>query len=364
MKLRLLMATPRFFPYVGGVETHVYEVARRLSKQIDVTVLTTDISHRLPIDENIDGIRVVRVRAWPRRNDLYFAPEIYRYIAGKHWDLIHCQSYHTFVAPLAMAAAQKRGIPFVLTFHSGGHASRLRTRLRRAQTLGLSPLLRRAKKLICVSDFEMRLFSDYLGMSHECFTVIPNGVSLPMDAPSETADFPPLILSVGRLERYKGHHRLIAAMPSLLAQCSDARLLIIGEGPYENDLRQLVSTLGVEQCVEIRSITAQHRSEMPAIYARASVFALMSEYEAYPISVLESLAYRRQVLVADTSGLHELAERGLATAIPLDCSPHETAAALLKLLNSAPPAWVVKLSTWDDCALSLLELYDQVLQGN
>src|SRR5262249_8220672 len=134
-------------------------------------------------------------------------------------------------------------------------------------------------------------------------------------------------------------------------------------GPYESDLRRLVTSLDIAQNVEIRSVSAQQRSEMPAIYARASVFALMSEYEAYPISVLESLAYRRHVLVADTSGLRELVERGLATAMPVDCSPHELAAALLKLLNSAPSAQVVKLPTWDDCADSLLELYDQVLGG-
>ena len=44
-QLRLLMVTPRYFPYVGGVETHVYEVARRLADVgVEVTVLTKRLS--------------------------------------------------------------------------------------------------------------------------------------------------------------------------------------------------------------------------------------------------------------------------------------------------------------------------------
>ena len=54
--LRVLMVTPRFFPFMGGVENHVYEVARRLARQnVDITVLTTDTSGQLPTDELADG---------------------------------------------------------------------------------------------------------------------------------------------------------------------------------------------------------------------------------------------------------------------------------------------------------------------
>ncbi|MBE3558221.1 MAG: hypothetical protein IMW89_03230 [Ktedonobacteraceae bacterium] len=45
--LRLLMVTPRYFPYMGGIETHVYEVGRRLAAAgVHVTLLTT-VAHAL-----------------------------------------------------------------------------------------------------------------------------------------------------------------------------------------------------------------------------------------------------------------------------------------------------------------------------
>ena len=55
--------------------------------------------------------------------------------------------------------------------------------------------------------------------------------------------------------------------------------------------------------------------------ARSSLVVLMSEYETQPLAVLEAVALGRPVLVADTSGMTELAERGLAVAVPLDTHP-------------------------------------------
>ena len=57
------------------------------------------------------------MRAWPPHSDYYFAPGIYNtiYQQADNWDLIHCQGYNTFVAPLAMGAAWRAGIPYVIT---------------------------------------------------------------------------------------------------------------------------------------------------------------------------------------------------------------------------------------------------------
>ena len=76
--IRVLMVCARYLPELGGIETHVYEVSRRLGRMadFDVTVLTTDITRRLPPQEVIDGTTVLRVPAWPRGRDYYFAPKI------------------------------------------------------------------------------------------------------------------------------------------------------------------------------------------------------------------------------------------------------------------------------------------------
>src|SRR5207302_6113728 len=116
-------------------------------------------SGRLPAAEESEGMRILRVRAWPIK-DYRFAPGIYRVITHGSWDLVHCQGYHTLVAPLAMLAAWRANIPYILTFHSGGHSSRLRNSLRGLQWMMLHPLLSRAEKLIAVSEFEANFFRE------------------------------------------------------------------------------------------------------------------------------------------------------------------------------------------------------------
>ncbi len=361
--LRVLMVTPRYFPYMGGIQTHVHEVGRRLvSNGIDVTLLTTiPQSHTasLPKEEEIEGMRIIRVRAWPPQRDYYIAPEIYSIIKHGKWDLIHCQGCHTFVPPLAMYAAQAAKIPYLVTFHTGGHSSRLRASIRGIQWRLLRPLMANASKLIGVSQFEANYFQQVLHVPAQRFSVIPNGATLPtLPHDAVKASTQPLIISVGRLERYKGHQRMITALPKIREQRPDARLLIVGAGPYENTLRELARTMDMAEYVEIRAVPASDRQGMAALLSRATLVALLSEYEAHPIAVMEALALQRPVLVTNTSGLREIAEQGLARGIPLESTPEEVARAVLQQIEEplVPPVQL-ELPTWDDCARRLQSIY-------
>lgn len=357
--LRILMVTPRYFPDMGGVETHVSEVTRRLAHAgADITILTTDRSGRRPASEQIDGVSIRRVRAWPAQRDYYFAPGISRVIADGAWDVVHCQSYHTLVAPLAMLAAKRANIPYVVTFHGGGHSSRLRTALRGGQWALLRPLLARANRLIAIARFELALYSSRLRLPLDRFVFIPNGADLapaPQEAPAPSGGA--LIVSVGRLERYKGHQHAIAALPAVLKQRPDAHLRIVGGGPYEPELRRLAHKLGVSAHVEIGPIPPTDRQGMAALLSRAALVALLSDYETHPIAALEALALARPVLVTHTSGLGELADHGLARSVPLGSSPAQIAGAILEQLRRPLVPAPIDLPSWDDCAGQLLQLY-------
>ncbi|MBV9021096.1 MAG: glycosyltransferase family 4 protein [Ktedonobacteraceae bacterium] len=367
--LRVLLVAVRYFPYMGGLETHVYEIARRLAHRgVEVTVLTTDVSGRLPELEDADGVQIRRVGAWPAKKDYYFAPGIYRFITHGHWDLVHCQGYHNLVPPLAMLAAWRADIPYILTFHSGGDVSRLRGMLRGLQRTMLRPLLSRAQKLIAVSAFEATFFRERLRLPDEQFVIIPNGSHLPevqqsTEGATHGADHDPLIVSIGRLERYKGHQRVIAALPRVQQQFPNARIRIAGAGPYEAALQKIARELGVAEHVEIRAVLPADREGMASLITRANLVTLLSQYEAQGIAVLEALALHRPVLVTGTSALQEFADRGLATAISLESTPEEVAMAIVDQLRQplVPPN--IELPTWDECAANLLALYQALLQG-
>ncbi len=360
--LNVLMVTPRYFPYMGGIETHVHEVGSRLVKSgINVTLLTTmphTFPAQLPRDEVVEGMRVIRVRAWPQRRDYYIAPEISSIVEHGGWDLIHCQGCHTFVPPLAMLAAKKAKIPYIITFHTGGHSSRFRTRIRSIQWRLQHRLLASAEKLIGVSRFEADYFRDLLCLPVEQFVVIPNGAGLPnLKYFLAKTSARPLIVSVGRLERYKGHQHMITAFPKIREWRPDAQLLIVGRGPYEATLRKCAQRVGVAEHMEIRSVPADDRRAMAELFSQATLVVLLSEYEAHPIAVMEALALQRPVLVRNTSGLRELAEQKFVRAVSPNSTPEEIAAAAIQQIEEPLIPEQLVLPTWEDCARKLQAIY-------
>lgn len=362
-KLRVLMVCARYLPLTGGTEQHVHEVASRMAKLgHHVTVLTTCRDGSLPAAEVREGINIIRCPASPVQRDWYWAPDIWRQIAKDDWDLIHVQGWHTFVAPIAMAAAIRKGLPFVLTFHSGGHSSASRNSVRGLQARILRPLVRRAHQLICVSRYEAEYFSHELAILRERFRVIGNGAQMPnSSALPFTVTQGRMILSVGRLERYKGHHRVIKALPLVLARLPDLRLRIVGDGPYESELRKLVTSLRLEEKVEIGKIPPSHRTAMSDAMASAALVTLVSEYEAHPVSVMESVSLGTPVLTTDTSGFIELIESGRVRSVPYNASTEVLAQAIIDNIEAPRPSKGLILPSWEDCTTELLQTYFEVV---
>jgi len=364
--LRVAMVASRFPPLLGGIETHVDEVARRMAARgLEMTVLTTDVSGDLAPREDRGGLTVRRFRAGPRGTDLHASPSLVREIAKGHYDLVHVQGLHTLLPPMTLRACQRAGIPTVVSFHTGGHSSRFRTAIREPQWRALRPLLRKSNALIAVCAYEVEQFANRLGIDHQRIRLIRNGAEpLPVDDNArEVAAGSPLISSVGRLERYKGHHRLVAAMPALLEMAPDARLVIVGRGRYEKQLRRLVGRFRVERAVTFTSFDIEERAALGALIRSSDIVALMSEYEANPVALMEALALGRKVVVADTSGLTELASDGLATAVPLRAPATELARVLVSVAAASGPG-SPPLPTWDNCVDELLRVYAETVSSS
>jgi glycosyltransferase involved in cell wall biosynthesis len=360
------MVTPLSPLQPGGVQRYVWEVSTRLvARGAHVEVLCSDPGgERVGVEER-DGFVTRTVRAWPPERDWCFAPGIWPGIERAAWEVIHVQSYHTLVAPLAMLRALSVRTPYVVTFHGGGHSSAFRHRARGLQRQALRPLLSRAAALVAIAQFEIELYSRALDVPRERFRLIPVGTDLQLsdDAASALSPAPeaPVLASIGRLERYKGHQRVMAALPFVLRSRPDARLLIVGGGPYESELRGLAARLGLGDQVQFTSVPPGDTGGMANLLSGVSLVVLMSEYETHPQVALEAAAARRRLLVADDgAGLRELADAGLARSIPLDSSPVQLAEAIAEQLDQPPPTVRPHLTSWDECVDQLALLYEAV----
>ena len=260
-----------------------------------------------------------------------------------------------------MLAARRRRVPYVVTLHTGGHSSDLRRRFRVIQWRALTPLLRGAASVVAVSRFEQRLFQETCRLDAARLRVIQNGGDLPASL-KRTEVVPGRIVSSGRLERYKGHRRVIEALPIVQRSRPEATLHILGSGPYESQLRALVGTLGLEKSVTIECIPPDGRERMAESLSSAAVVVALSDYEAHPISIVEALSLGIPVVGLNAAGIGDLVEDGLVTGVPKDASPSIIARALVAALDGQRASRAAaRLPTWDMAATELAHLYLDVL---
>ena len=113
--------------------------------------------------------------------------------------------------------------------------------------------------------------------------------SIPNPLPFETATPSPrtakTVLSIGRLSEEKGYDLLLDAWAEVCRKRGDWRLRIHGSGPEEERLRQQCTELGLDGSVDFAGRT----SDVPGALAKASVFALSSRGEGFPISLMEAM---------------------------------------------------------------------------
>ena len=131
---------------------------------------------------------------------------------------------------------------------------------------------------------------------------IPNGVDLARFADASPAYLPsgqgPVIGTVAALRPEKNLSRLIRAFAAIRARRT-ARLVIVGDGPERSELEQLARTEGIADDV----VFAGHTTKPEAWYARFDVFALSSDTEQMPLSLLEAMAAGLPVVCTDVGDI-------------------------------------------------------------
>jgi glycosyltransferase involved in cell wall biosynthesis len=173
------------------------------------------------------------------------------------------------------------------------------------------------------------------------------------------------VLSIGRLESYKGHDRIIEALPALRRRHPEARLRIVGSGPHEPRLRRLAAELGVAEAVDIAPLADGDRRELAELLGRAAVVTALSQYESQGLAVQEAIGLGRPVVVNEGSALDELASA--SHRFQLDVYPNvltvsglarsdEIADAVSRALH-ASPVEPPSMQTWDDCVDALVKVY-------
>jgi glycosyltransferase involved in cell wall biosynthesis len=136
----------------------------------------------------------------------------------------------------------------------------------------------------------------------------------------------PVIVSVARLARNRGHELLLAGFQRLLDDMPAARLLLVGKGETRARLEQLVAELGLGRAV---IFTGYRDQDLPAVLAAADCFALMAAGSDDSCrAVLEAMAAGRAVVARRVGALPETVVEGETGHLVGDDEPDSVAAAL------------------------------------
>jgi len=121
-----------------------------------------------------------------------------------------------------------------------------------------------------------------------------------------------IFLAAGRLHHQKNFGLLINAFQQMKPG-GNALLLIAGEGPLEQGLRQLCARLNVEDVVYFLG----RRRDMPSLFAVSYCFVLSSDFEGFGLVVAEAMAMKKQVIATDCGGVKEVSG-GLGTLVEVN----------------------------------------------
>jgi colanic acid/amylovoran biosynthesis glycosyltransferase len=215
---------------------------------------------------------------------------------------------HTHFAWLSGAAAmvisRLLDIPFTVTVHAYDiyYSNDL-----------LCLTARSASRIIAISEYNKQMVLDMCpSLSKDLISVIHCGINLELFAPPARSSHedPLSILSVGSLIEKKGHEYLIRACQQLRAKGVDFRCKIIGQGPNEGFLRQLICDCDLEDRVVLAG--ARERSDVLDAYRCSDLFVLASviaqggDRDGIPVALMEALAMQIPVVSTRVSGIPEL----------------------------------------------------------
>ena len=351
-------------PRAGGAEIHLFEIFGRLAAAGDrVTMLCAGFPGAAP-EATIAGVRVRRLGSSRYRYYTRVVQVCRAYVAAERPDvLVEALNKLPFMSPLYTRVPR-----VAIVHHLFGTTAFQQVPVLVAMLVvaaeWLVPRVYRGAAFVAISDSSR---DDMIarGIPAPAIRVVLCGVDHARYRPDPSARDPrPLIVFVGRLERYKRLDVLLEAVAAVRRGGLDAHAVIAGAGDALDSVRARVRALGLGDRVEVPGFVEE--AEKVRLLQAAHVAVQPSEKEGWGLTVIEANACGTPCIAAAVPGLRDSVRDGETGLLVPPRDAQALAAALVRMLRddalrarlaAGALAWAARFR-WEDAAAAVGETLD------
>ena len=376
--MKILFVT-EFFPtgkdlrFSGGVEARTYYVAKHLTKNHQVSVLAS-LSPGTKSREKLSNIDVFRVG--PARNysasvghlisRVKFIQNAIKFGAGIDADIVEGGNYISHF--IAKSVAQRKNIPAVAWYPDvwlGDWIKNAKFYGVFGEILERYNLFRGFDGYIAISKKTQTLLSKY---TKKKVHLIYCGVDHQEFSKNIKRSQNPTILCISRLAFYKNIKTLVLAFAHLSSAFPNIVLQIVGEGPEEKSLKNLVDNLKIKRKVKFYSNLP--RKELIVLIKSSHVFCLPSKVEGFGIATIEAASAGVPYVNSNIPVHVEVTKRGMGGFLAGPASPIDFSNKLSKLLSnkqlyaekSRQAKKLSKIYDWSEIGFQTEQVYKNTLK--
>jgi len=321
--MRITYSLFRYFPAIGGVEEYVKSLAENAAKAgHNVEVLSSDMldnSFRNRINfkqDTINNVEIKRFSAIPLKlRDYVVYPGMFLDLLKSDPELIHTHSYMYFCADSSAIAAKIKKIPFIVNpyIFSCEKGSSIGRMYRRS----LGKNLMSADAVIAISEFEKKLILEYK-YNIKRIEIVNPGINLEDFSKNSDENILSefylqesiIILCVCRIAKSKSLEVLIKALPKLISQYPELKLVIAGpDFNYKKILLALIKNFDVEKNVVFTDFLPRHK--LISLYKASDLFVFPSSFEAFGIVMIEAMAAGLPIIAANACAAPEIVKNNV-----------------------------------------------------
>lgn len=328
----------------GGAERQLVNLVQNTSRDIEHVVCVIRDSDFFADKVEQAGHRVIDLGIRGKHPFVRTVIRLRKIIAGEQPDILQSWLYDANVS-LRLANLPFNRLPIITALQLPDYepdAARVGSwsplKVRALRYLDKLTAVLTAPEFIACSEFVSNSYRQHFGVRESKISVIYNSVdhrSLMVtceqsDLIREEFDFLEnsfVCLNVGRLDPQKNQQTLLTAFSHALKTIPSARLLIVGAGSLDGNLRQSALQLGIDENVHFLG----RRSDVAALFELSDVFVFPSVFEGLSLALIEAMSKSMAVVASRIDSSEEVIEDGVSGLLVDPLSDAEIASAIVRI---------------------------------